>query len=77
MSARAAFVLGSFIVIAALAHGGVYSAGNDFVVNRFTGVWEFVPADDYEDGDEARHVRLRSLTPRGGAARVERLQCRR
>jgi hypothetical protein len=77
MTARAAFVLGVFLVLAALAHGGLYSAGHDFVVNRFTGVWEFVPADDYEDGDDARHVRLRTLTSRGGAARVERLQCRR
>ena len=79
MSARAAFVLGLFLVIAAIVHGGVYSAGHDFVVNRFTGVWEFVPADDYEEGDDARHVqeRLRTLTSRGGAGRVDRLQCRR
>jgi hypothetical protein len=77
MSARAAFVLGSLLVLAALIHGGVYSAGHDFVVNRFTGVWEFVPADDYEGGDDARYVRFRTLTSRGGAARVDRLQCRR
>ena len=77
MSARAAFVLGSFIVIAALAHGGVYSAGHDFIVNRFTGDWEFVPAEDYEEGDEARRIRLHTLTSRGGAGRLDRLQCRR
>ena len=67
MSARAAFVLGSLIVLAALVHGGVYSAGHDFVVNRFTGVWEFVPADDYEEGGDARHVRLPTLTVSGGS----------
>jgi len=79
MSARAAFVFGLFLVVAAVVHGGVYSAGHDFVVNRFTGAWEFVPADDYEDGDDARHVRtrLRTLTSRGGAGRVDGLQCRR
>jgi hypothetical protein len=79
MSARAAFVLGLFLVLAAVVHGGVYSAGHDFVMNRFTGNWEFVPADDYDEGEDARHVqmRLRTLTSRGVAARVEGLQCRR
>ena len=79
MSARAAFVLGLFLVLAAVVHGGVYSAGHDFVVNRFTGNWEFVPADDYEEGEDARHVqmRFRTLTSRGVAGRVEGLQCRR
>jgi hypothetical protein len=51
MSVRAAFVLGVFLVAAALAHGGIWAAGHDFIVNRFTGVYEFVPADD-ELGDE-------------------------
>ncbi len=79
MSPRAAFVLGLFLVIAAVVHGGLYSPGHDFVVNRFTGHWEFVPADDYDEGDEAHHVhaRLHTLTSRGVAARVESLQCRR
>ena len=79
MTARAAFVLGLFLLLAALVHGGIYVAGNDFVVNRFTGWYEFVPADDYDDEEETRHVRkpLRALTSRGGAARVEGLQCRR
>jgi hypothetical protein len=65
MSARAAFVLGMFLVLAAAIHGGLYSAGHDFVVNRFTGAWEFVPADEYDE--DARHVpaRLRTLTRRG------------
>jgi hypothetical protein len=49
MSVRAAVVLGFFLVVAALVHGGVWSAGNDFVVNRFTGTYEFVPGDDEED----------------------------
>jgi hypothetical protein len=79
MTARSAFVLGLFLVAAALVHGGIYQAGHDFVVNRFTGRYEFVPADDYDDGDDADHVhaRLRTLTSRGGAARVDGLQCRR
>ena len=79
MSARAAFVLGLFLVLAAVVHGGLYSAGHDFVMNRFTGNWEFVPADDYDEGEDAHHVqmRLRTLTSRGVAGRVEGLQCRR
>ena len=79
MSARTAFVLGVFRVLAAVAHGGLYSAGHDFVMNRFTGNWEFVPADDYDEGEDAHHVqtRFRTLTSRGVAARVEGLQCRR
>ena len=79
MSARAAFVLGLFLVIAAIVHGGLYSAGHDFVMNRFTGTYEFVPADDYDDEEETHHVhvRLHTLTSRGGAGRVESLQCRR
>jgi hypothetical protein len=79
MSARAAFVLGTFIVAAAIANGGLYSAGQDFIVNRFTGVYEFVPADDYDDGEDVRHahVRLHTLTSRRAAARVDGLQCRR
>jgi hypothetical protein len=79
MTARAAFVLGLFLLLAALVHGGVYVAGNDFVVNRFTGRYEFVPADDYDDEDEAHDVRepARALTSRRVAARVDGLQCRR
>jgi hypothetical protein len=50
MSVRAALVLGVFLVLAALAHGGVYSPGHDFVVNRFTGWYQFVPAED--EGEE-------------------------
>jgi hypothetical protein len=48
MSGWAAFVLGVLLVLAALVHGGVYVAGQDFVVNRFTGRYEFVPSDGEE-----------------------------
>jgi hypothetical protein len=60
MSARAALILGFFLVLAALVHGGIYSAGHDFVVNRFTGYYEFVPSDDAEEAADAirtRHAR--------------------
>lgn len=56
MSAPAAFVLGFFLLIAAIVHGGFYTAGHDFVVNRFTGAYEFVPAED-EGADEGEAVR--------------------
>lgn len=46
MTVRSALVLGVLMVMAALVHGGIYSTGHDFVVNRFTGRYEFVPADD-------------------------------
>ena len=72
MSARGAFVLGLFLVAAALAHGGIWAAGHDFVVNRFTGEFRFVPAED--EGDEDRQpVTTRTLTTRGAGARVDRL----
>ena len=62
MSVRVAVVLGMFAVLAALVHGGIYTAGNDFVLNRFTGAYEFVPADDYED-DAALHDVARRFAP--------------
>ena len=79
MSARAAFVLGMFLVVAAILHGGLYSAGHDFVMNRFTGRYEFVPADDYDDEDESRHARAgrHTLTSWRPAARFESPQGRR
>jgi hypothetical protein len=49
MSTSAAFVLGFFLLLAALLHGGLYVAGHDFVVNRFTGDYFFVPAEEAED----------------------------
>lgn len=82
MSARAAFVLGLFLVAAALAHGGLYSAGHDFVMNRFTGQFEFVPADDMDEDTTlpTRHTvgyRCRALTSAGPDARFVALHRRR
>jgi hypothetical protein len=71
MTARAAFVLGFFVVIAALVHGGIYNAGHDFVVNRFTGRFEFVPAED--ELEDETPIASRSLTARRPGARVDRL----
>ena len=56
MSIRTALLLGIFLVAAALVHGGLYTAGHDFVVNRFTGWHEFVPAEDGEE-DAAMPIR--------------------
>ena len=50
MSVRAVLLLGLFLVAAALLHGGIYSAGQDFVLNRFTGRFEFVPAEEEDEG---------------------------
>ena len=71
MSARAAFVLGLFFLLAALVHGGIYSAGHDFVVNRFTGQFQFVPAED--QGEDQTPITARTLTAPRPGARVERL----
>jgi len=71
MGTRAAFVLGLFILLAALAHGGLYSAGHDFVVNRFTGEFRFVPAED--EGDDQTPIAARALTAQRPEARVDRL----
>jgi len=78
MSARAAFVLGLFILLAALVHGGIYVAGRDFVVNRFTGWFAFVPSD--EEGDDEGGVgnaTCRALTSRVPTARFGGLHRRR
>jgi hypothetical protein len=61
MSMRSAFLLGLFLLAAALLHGGIYSAGHDFVMNRFTGWYEFVPADEDEEGTS---IRMPSTTRR-------------
>lgn len=71
MTARAAFLLGFFLVLAALAHGGLYTAGHDFVVNRFTGRFQFVPAED-EDEPDTPVRSADALTSRGPDARVQR-----
>jgi hypothetical protein len=80
MSAKAAFVLGLFVLAAAVTHGGFYAAGHDFVVNRFTGESRFVPAEEeYEDGQvpaRATGCACPSLTSRGPGARVARFERR-
>jgi hypothetical protein len=73
MTARAAFVLGIFLLLAAIVHGGLYSAGQDFVVNRFTGRFEFVPPDDQTDEDQTPVGVTRALTAHRSGARFERL----
>jgi hypothetical protein len=81
MTGRAALVLGIFILLAAVLHGGFYAAGHDFVVNRFTGQFQFVPAEEDDETRTpvlARDVRRwRALTSRGPGARVVTLQRRR
>jgi hypothetical protein len=79
MTGRAALVLGMFILLAAMVHGGIYTAGHDFVVNRFTGQFQFVPAEEDEEASTpVRDVRRwRALTSRGPGARVVTLQRRR
>ena len=64
MSARAALILGFFLVVAALAHGGIYSAGHDFVVNPSP-----APTSSCRPGaggggrrDRARRAHSRTLT---------------
>jgi hypothetical protein len=71
MTARAAFLLGLCLVLAALAHGGFYVAGHDFVVNRFTGRFQFVPAEDEEESSTPVRS-LRTLTSCRPDARVDR-----
>jgi hypothetical protein len=71
MGTRAALVLGLFVTLASLLHGGIYAAGQDFIVNRFTGAVRFVPADDDVDETETIH-HARALTARRAGARVHR-----
>jgi hypothetical protein len=75
MTTRAALVLGLCLVFAALVHGGIYGAGHDFIVNRFTGEYVFVPSED----EAAWNVPtgLRTLTCSGADDRVARLTRRR
>lgn len=80
MSVRSAMVLGFFLVLAALVHGGIWSAGNDFVVNRFTGTYEFVPGEEEEDWDGTvalSRADACTLTSRRVAGRVAVLRRRR
>ena len=74
MTARSALILGLFVVLAALVHGGIYSAGHDFVVNRFTGRFQFVPPED--EGEDQTPVGVsRSLTASRAKASLRRLVC--
>jgi hypothetical protein len=81
MSVRAALLLGASLVTAALVHGGIYSAGHDFVVNRFTGAFALVPAADERGPDAlmpaAASARRRTLTSRDPGVRVARSSGRR
>ena len=80
MTAKAAFVLGLFLLAAALVHGGIYTAGHDFVLNRFTGWHAFVPGPDdvWEDETGARRARVcRTLTSTTPTARFAGLHRRR
>ena len=63
MSVRAALVLAICLILAALLHGGLYAPGHDFVVNRFTGRFQFVPE------------RGRGLGGRGGGRERRQLPC--
>src|SRR5947209_19230440 len=71
MTARAACLLGLSLVLAALVHGGFYAAGHDFVVNRFTGRFQFVPAVG-EDEANTPVRSVRALTSRRPEARLGR-----
>ena len=79
MSARAAFVLGFFIFLAALVHAGLYAPGNDFVMNRFTGWFAFVPSEDEEWDDEGdvNNATCRALTSKVPPDRFGGLHLRR
>jgi hypothetical protein len=75
MSVRAAALLGFFLAVASLLHGGIYAAGHDFVVNRFTGQYQFVPADEDDESSMPAHLRLHgpcTLTFRKSGVRVAR-----
>jgi hypothetical protein len=85
MTVRAALVLGLLLIAAAFVRGGLWAPGHDFIVNRFTGEYQFVPADDYEDEASpapARHrTRRLDLTAEQGlgsrGSRLSRIDVRR
>jgi len=80
MSVRAALILGIFILLAALVHGGLYAPGHDFVMNRFTGWFVFVPSEDedWEDDESGvNHAVCRALTSKVPADRFGPLHHRR
>jgi hypothetical protein len=74
MNVRIAALLGFCLMATGILHGGIYSAGHDFVVNRFTGTYEFVPADSYDEeaGVPARLRERSALTSRRVGVRVAR-----
>ena len=71
MGVRVALVIGLFVTLASLLHGGIYAPGQDFIVNRFTGAVRFVPADDADEASTPIRV-ARALTPRRSGARLHR-----
>jgi hypothetical protein len=80
VTARAALVLGICLILAALVHGGLFAPGHDFVVNRFTGHFQFVPSEDDAWGDEDEGVndaRCRALTSKNRPDRLSGLYRRR
>ncbi len=79
MNLRAALVLGVCILLAALVHGGIYAPGHDFVMNRFTGSFSFVPsADDaWDEEDGVADAACRALTSQRPPDRVGALHRRR
>jgi hypothetical protein len=68
MSMRVALILGIALVVAAVLHGGLYTAGHDFVMNRYTGWYEFVPADDYDEDESTLPTAAQCLTAHRTAA---------
>jgi hypothetical protein len=72
MSVRAVTLLGFFLTAASLLHGGIYVAGHDFVVNRFTGAYAFVPAEDYDREAVEPAGLVCALTSRKVGVRVAR-----
>ncbi len=79
MSARVALILGASLVLAAVLHGGFYAAGHDFVMNRFTGGFVFVPSEDdtWDEEADIDDALCRTLTSRKAPDRVQGLYRRR
>jgi hypothetical protein len=76
MGVRAALLLGVLLLLAAFVRGGLYAPGHDFVVNRFTGEFQFVPAEEDEGAavpTRSASARCAALTLRRPKARVARL----
>ena len=65
MSVRVALVLGLCAIVAAMVHGGIWTPGHDFVVNRFTGEFVFVPSGD--EPEEDTHLPAHAALTTSGA----------